>query len=127
MKKASKVLGIVGGAISLLLCAVSVFIFTLFMGEFQMMADMPGFFLPLFYGFITVAAVGGILGLIGGCLVDRKRILAGVFMAISGATNFLSSTGFIAAIMLILGAVFAFLPDKNGTAPGTPPPADASH
>ena len=71
-------------------------------------------FMPLMYLLTAISIVGGIFGIVGGMLVGRNNVLAGIFMAIGAAASFTNNgVSLAASIMLILGAVFAFLRVKK--------------
>lgn len=67
------------------------------------------------YIFGILAIIGGILGIIGGALIKKKNILAGIFLIIGAITGFFVALGFLASILFIIAAIFAFIPDKKAS------------
>lgn len=70
-----------------------------------------------FYIAGIVSIIGGILGIIGGIIVRKKNVTAGVLLIIAAVASCLTIIGFVSAILLVLAAVFAFIPEK----PSSPP------
>lgn len=62
----------------------------------------------LIYGIILF--IGGVLGLTGGIIIEKKNILAGVFMCIAA---FFTICLLIPFIMFVISAVFAFIKEKK--------------
>lgn len=132
MRKASMVLGIVGGGLSLL--AALLFI----IGGIVFMATDPSLFENLFdnmymdmdyiAGFIfnmtgniigvvfivfgVIKAVCGVLGLVGGLSVKNKNVTAGVLMIVAAGLSLLLSGGWITMILFTLGGIFALVKEK---------------
>jgi hypothetical protein len=67
------------------------------------------------YIFGILGIIGGVLGIVGGALIKKKNILAGVFLIIAAITGFFVALGFLASILFIIAAIFAFIPDKKAT------------
>lgn len=139
MRKASKVLGIVGGAVSLLFALLCI------IGGIVFMATDTSFFTELFdnmyidmdMGFASnmimnwtasilgimlivvgvLNAVGGVLGLVGGLMVDKKNVTAGVLMIVSAGISLLLSGNWLTMILCTLGGIFALVKEK----PPVPP------
>lgn len=65
------------------------------------------------YIFGILGIIGGVLGIVGGTLIKKKNILSGVFLIIAAITGFFVALGFLASILFIIAAIFAFIPDKN--------------
>jgi hypothetical protein len=137
MRKASKVLGIVGGAVSLLaalLCIIGGIIFmttdtSIFTDLFDNMYMDMGFASSMIMNWtagilgivlIVIAvlnAVGGVLGLVGGLMVDKKNVTAGVLMIVSAGISLLLSGNWLTMILCTLGGIFALVKEK----PPVPP------
>ena len=64
------------------------------------------------YIFGILGIIGGVLGIIGGAISKKKNILAGIFLIIAAVTGFLVAFGFLASILFIIAAIFAFIPAK---------------
>lgn len=125
MKTASMILGIIGGAFSVLGSLYNLFIRSIFsqitfpsVGPSQ---DFFDSFFVIFYVFAVIGVIGGLFGIAGGILVKKKRILAGIFLSIGAVTGFFGGLGFISGIMLILAAVFAFINEQPPAYRAKPP------
>ena len=131
MRKASMVLGIIGGAMALALSALfigyNIYLMTVWGNDETALqgaaytAAMIDILLP---GFIAAAA--GILGLIGAFIVKKKHMTSGVLMIIGTAISIyimflLSSFVFIVSIvLLIIASVFALMPERPAKIPPQP-------
>lgn len=135
MRKASKVLGIVGGSLSLavgLLCIIGAVVmmtvgpdfFTSLMDIFDDMnatveltsdfmfnwtAQIGGIVI-LIFGVFKIAC--GVIGLVGGIIVPKKNVTAGVLMIVAAAVSLLLAAGWITTILFTLGGIFALVKEK---------------
>lgn len=102
----SKLLGITGGISSILFAVVYVLIdfTTASSTSFDLKLTDPQTLL-----FCCIAASGGVLGIIGGFISVKKKILGGIIMIISAAASIVSVTGVLATAILIIGGVQAFI------------------
>lgn len=57
--------------------------------------------------------IGGILGIVGGAIVKKKNILAGVFMIVGCLLSSLSGWGLFGGIPLLVGGILALIKDKR--------------
>lgn len=125
MKTASKILGIIGGAFSVLGILITfLFQYLFFQAPFPSVGPSQDFFdsfFVIFYVYAVIGVIGGLFGIAGGILVKKKRILAGIFLSIGAVTSFFGSFGFISGIMLILAAVFAFINEQPPAYRAEPP------
>ncbi len=141
MRKASSVLGIVGGAWSLLmalLCVIGGIVMMSFnydgMWDFvrQFDVNIPFFGDQLFdwsfdfVGIIVIVvgilnAVCGVLGLIGGTMVKKNNVTAGVLMIVAAGVSLIISGNFISMVLFTLGGIFALVKEKPPVAPVQPP------
>lgn len=142
MRKASKVLGIVGGAVSLLfalLCIIGGIVFmatdtSIFTELFDNMYMDMGFasgmimnWTASILGVVLIVigvlnAVGGVLGLVGGLMVDKKNVTAGVLMIVSAGLSLLLSGNWLTMILCTLGGIFALVKEKPPVPPLPQPP-----
>jgi hypothetical protein len=116
MKTASMVLGIVGGALSLL-GAVYLAVFGTMI--FSTLENMTGSLnvgervfdiVKTIYTIMSIPmGIGGILGLIGGIIVKKKNTAGGVLMIIGTVLTF--------SMLMLLGAIFAFVKEKQPVYP----------
>lgn len=106
MRTASMVLGIIG-CIVVMLWGLINFIIT---GFPVMSVDVAVAAALLGVGICIFGA--GILGLIGGIIVKRKNVAAGVVMIIAAVLSIFSFFNVIAIILFVLGAIFALVREK---------------
>lgn len=144
MRKASSVLGIIGGAWSLLMALLCV------IGGIVMMAlnsngiwdfvrhfdiNIPFFGDQLFdwsidiFGIIVIIvgilnAGCGVLGLIGGTMVKKNNVTAGVLMIVAAGLSLIITGNFFAMVLFTLGGIFALVKEKPPVAPIQPPPVE---
>lgn len=118
MKKAITILSIIGGSLLLLTCifniqlAVLVDEYSLDLTYDSSLWDrLP----PVWFALMVACFTGGVLGIVGGLVVNKKRILAGVFMAIAAAASIWIKYGGIFAVLLAIAAVLTFVnkPDNQ--------------
>ncbi len=132
MRKASMVLGIIGGAISLLGALSSIVV------GFMMKSDtgfISNLFNRVYSGFFSITAdiwgvvmivtgviqiVCGVLGLVGGLTVNKKNVTAGVLMIVAAGISLLI-TGWLAMMLFALGGIFALVKEKLPVVPVQPP------
>ncbi len=134
MRKASMVLGIIGGAMSLLSALSSIVIGIIMSSDAGFFADL---FNKMYSGVFNIKAdtwgvvlivcgtsqvICGVLGLVGGLMVKNKNITAGVLMIISAGVSLLI-TGWLAVILFTLGGIFALVKEKQPVPPLPQPPA----
>ena len=65
-----------------------------------------------------VSIVGGGLAIAGGIIVRKKNVMGGVFMLVGGVMSAVTVYGILSMIVLILGGIFAFVPDKSAQQAG---------
>ena len=133
MRKASMVLGIIGGAMSLLSALSSIVIGIIMSSDTGFFANM---FNKMYSGVFNIKAdtwgvvlivcgasqvICGVLGLVGGLMVKKKNITAGVLMIISAGVSLLI-TGWLAVILFTLGGIFALVKEKQPVPPLPQPP-----
>ena len=141
MKKASVILGIIGGVIAILIGLVAVgggVMFRTVMPEImeteefaeayneqlegysgevmdaESMFNMAG---SVYTGFGIFIIVAGIFGIVGGALVKKNNIVAGVLMLVGAALSLFSVVGFLAFLLMLLGGIFAFIKEKAAPQP----------
>lgn len=144
MRKAGKVLGIVGGALSLLATLLYIIGGIVFMSTDtgfitdlidSMYMDMDmGFASNMIMNWTTSIlgvmlivigvfnAVGGVLGLVGGLMVDKKNVTAGVLMIVSAGISLLLSGNWLTMVLCTLGGIFALMKEKQPVPPLPQPP-----
>ena len=71
--------------------------------------DLVGY---IYGGLGIVVLIGGVLGLVGGLLVNKNNVLAGVLMLIGGVMIIYLVLLFI---LLLLGGIFALVKDNSVT------------
>jgi hypothetical protein len=129
MKTASMVLGIVGGAIALILALIFIIISVNFRGpdapwlgeenipddEVRADSGLAGEIAFLVAGCIAFTA--GALGLAGGLIAKRRHVAAGVLMLVAAALSPFSYYNVVSMILLVIGAIFALKRPHKATAP----------
>ncbi len=120
MKTASMVLGIVGGAIAIITGLLYAFGLSAFLGGFfegfARSSDsfdfsyLSNLYNTLFIVFGIVCTLSGVLGLIGGIIVKKHNIAAGVMMIVAAVMS-------ISFILFLLGGIFALMKEKPQYAP----------
>lgn len=143
MRKASMVLGIIGGVtailIGLLIISGSIVFMSVMMDEITGSDDFQSYneqeqeeyyeesvnpesvirLIETFYVIWGVLIlISGILGVVGAALVNRKNVLAGALMLVGCAISLFTFWGFIAFLLMLLGGIFALV--KDSSAPQTP-------
>ncbi len=159
MRKASMVLGIVGGTIGLLFAVLLIFgglayinlaphNITLYPhdvpnswdvltdNDFDVFAfdGLNDFFDDFYYETLITdravmgtvfmvlgvcTAIAGVLGLVGGLIVKKKNVAAGVLMIIAAVLSFFN---IISMVLFVLGGVFALMRDRSKQQQGYLPP-----
>ncbi len=71
----------------------------------------------LVFGICT--AIAGVLGLVGGLIVKKKNVAAGVLMIIAAVLSFFN---IISMVLFVLGGVFALMRDRSKQQQGYLPP-----
>jgi len=127
MRKASKVLGFIGGIMAVVFAIIIMLLFgflfafaaedadTVYyhgyeMGYFQDSAVSGGLF-GFIVGFIPL--VGGVLGIIGAAIVNEKNVAVGVSMLIGCFLILITPLGYISFVLLLLGGVFALMKEPK--------------
>jgi hypothetical protein len=138
MKKASHILGIIGGVLALV-GAVGCIIFGLLIAVFApgLAGFISGFMtgseaqLPSLFsmfsqiGGIAIIIAGvvmvaiGVLALLGAKNVNINNTKAGVLMLVAGGLSLCTGWGWVITVLCVLGGVFALVKEK---APGIAPP-----
>ncbi len=141
MKKASMVLGIIGGAISFL-AALAIIIFgilllsinTNFVMDICRSFNVKPFFLTddifnlstsiagivlIIWGVINAAC--GVLGLVGGTMVQKNSTTAGILMIVAAGISLVLSFNWLSMTLFTLGGIFALVKEKPPVAPVQPP------
>lgn len=88
----------------------------------DMSGEMVGFTTSTAFGIASsylwiagiLSIIGAAFGIVGGGIVLKKNVLAGVFMLVAAVPSFFTGIGFIASIIFIVGGVLALLPVKKG-------------
>jgi hypothetical protein len=141
MKTASMVLGIIGGAISIIFGLLLILGGVSFMDDglwedvydytdgYEKMSlqaaaiqSPTGIFGTLFLSMGISAVAAGALGIAGGCIVKKKNIAAGVMMIIAAAISVFAFFNLITVILFILGGVFALKKEPPAMPPYPPYP-----
>lgn len=148
MRTASMVLGLVGGCIALILAILfvvgglmltsilpDVFDSDLFdeleaYEEFEDAVDMDlaeetmdfafnigGSFLWIYAALLVISAVAGI---VGGIIVKKKNVAAGVVMLVGGVLTLITIWGILSGLLLIAAGILALVKDKNAGEPAAP-------
>jgi hypothetical protein len=126
MRTTGMIMGIIGGALALLFGIIFILCSTLFFNinswDFyssysQQTAFTTGGTMFLVFGICS--AVAGVIGLVGGLLVKKKNVAAGVMMIIAAV---LSLFNIISLALFILGGVFALMRDRQQPAYAPPYP-----
>ena len=140
MRTASMTLGIIGGIIALLLSFLLLFGGATFLNtslwkdaydstenfngtisesEFIEHTTAGG---TIFLVTGICSAIAGILGLVGGIIVNRKNVTAGVMMIIAAAFSVFGFFNLVSIILFIVGGVFALRREPQNAVPPYPPP-----
>lgn len=142
MKKASHILGLVGGVLALVGAAGCIVGGTLlaafapgFAGFFSGFLRGPGVHIPGMFGLFSqvggialivagafMAAIG-VLSLVGATNVNKNNTKAGVLMLVAGGLSLLTGFGWVVTVLCVLGGVFALVKDKAPD--NVPPPPQA--
>lgn len=143
MRKASRVLGIIGGCLALVVAFICLLggLFLLLGGEYLFTeitnlvnhaTRIDGPWNWMNFGFIgtiggifilfgaALATAAGILGLIGASSVEKNNTKAGVLMLVSAGLCLLTGIGFYVMILLLLGGIFALVKEKPAQSSQTP-------
>ena len=118
MRTASKVLGIVGGAIALILAVILIVTSITFRGPGHpyLVEDIPEGVVQADSGVVgqlaclvtgCIAFTAGVLGLVGGLIIKKKNKAAGAMMIVAAVISPFSYYNFISTVLFILGAIFA--------------------
>lgn len=145
MRKASKIIGIIGGVLAILtglFIIGSGVIFKTVMpammdtafeqAEFEtveyadgtefsvedydkMFTQTSSFAINIFLIFGSVIFVSGVVGTIGAAIVNSNNVAAGVMMLISAVACLFTLWGFLSFVLLLLGGIFALVKDNKYT------------
>lgn len=118
MKTASKVLGIIGGIIALIVAVVFIVISITFRGSDHswLVNDIPANEVQIDSGVAgqiaalvasILAFIAGVLGLTGGIIVKPRPVASGVMMVVGAVLSLFSYCNILSFILLVLGAIFA--------------------
>lgn len=132
MKVASMVLGIVGGVMAIIVAIIFIVMGSVMVSmdsgiDFDVQIEKSGFPFDRHFWFSgnsdnmaqgiinrigifflaggTISFITGILGIVGGAIVRKKNVTAGVLMIIAAVLG--------ASVLFTLGAIFALIPDKK--------------
>jgi len=136
MRKASMVLGIVGGVVAILVALFAILGGVLFstvnttlfeenIDEESYSIDIEDYRQQSKVGSIVFIVIGsiifiaGLLGIIGGIIVKKNNIAAGVMMLIGRVITLIAIWAILAFIPLLLGGIFALVKDNSSTLPQT--------
>ncbi len=64
-----------------------------------------------------ISIVGAVLGIVGGAMVKKKNVVAGVLMLVAAVPSFFTGLGILASILFIIGGILALIPDKQAAPP----------
>ncbi len=150
MRTASMVLGIVGGALAVLIAIISMIVSLAFVttipdvlddalefsddyysdgnfsfdngefsfdnGDFSFDSDLGGSVQSIaatgIVIFHIIAIIGGILGIVGGAIVKKKNVVAGVLMIVACVLSGFSGWGVFGSIALLVGGILALVKEK---------------
>jgi hypothetical protein len=132
MKKASHILGLIGGVLALVAaagCIIGGLILAVFAPGLAGFvsgflrgpeASLPGFF-SLFsqIGGIAVIVVGlvsvavGVLALIGAHHVNKNNVKAGVLLLVAGGLSLCTGFGWVITVLCVLAGIFALVKEKG--------------
>jgi TRAP-type C4-dicarboxylate transport system permease small subunit len=120
MRKTSRVLGIVGAAISILFGLLLILGGSMFLNDslWENAYSAPGLDREaimegnstagmVFIGFGIAAITAGILGLVGGIIVKRKNVASGVMMIVAAVISLFTFFNIASMTLFIIGAVMA--------------------
>ncbi len=115
MRTASMVLGIIGGVVvmlwGLLNCMITNFVLI-------SLGDVAN---AILLGTVLCILAAGVPGLVGGIIVKRKNIAAGVLMIVSAVLSIFAFLNIVAIILFTLGAIFALIKEQPKPAVPYPP------
>ncbi len=124
MRTAGMIMGIVGGAIAILFGAFFIFGSAMFfsMGSWnsymsdsysqaQQASSITGGTVFLVIGIIIILT--GVLGLVGGLIIKKKNVAAGVMMIVAAGLSLFSFFNIISMVLFILGGIFALMRDRS--------------
>ena len=136
MKKASHILGLIGGVLALV-CAAACIIVGLLIVLFapSLAGFIAGFLhgpeanLPGLFGMFTqiggaaliiaglIMAAAGVLALVGAHHVGKRNVKAGVLMLVAAGLSLITGYGWVITVLCVLGGVFALVKEKTPAAP----------
>ncbi len=123
MRTAGMIMGIIGGAIAILFGAFFIFGSAMFfsMGSWnnylndysqsQQASSVTGGTVFLVIGIIIILT--GVLGLVGGLIIKKKNVAAGVMMIVAAGLSLFSFFNIISMVLFILGGIFALMRDRS--------------
>lgn len=114
MKKASMILGIVGGALTLVAVYFSMVIDSQLNAVFNMVLEKPAPAEPVLsidWQMVAIGLVITVLGIVGGLMVRKHRIAAGIMFIIAAVSSVILFSELFGALFAI-AAVFALIKEK---------------
>ncbi len=60
-----------------------------------------------------LSIVGAVLGIVGGAMVKKNNIVAGILMLVAAVPSFFTGLGIIASIVFIIGGILALVSGKT--------------
>ncbi len=66
-----------------------------------------------FYVIGALSIVGAIVGIVGGALVKKKNVVAGILMIVAAIPSFFTGLGIIASILFVIGGILALVSGKE--------------
>ena len=120
MRKASMILGIIGGLIAILL-ALSFIIQCIEFSNMDAIDKQNMIFkeeeqmaiLWYFTGIAYAVLAAGLIGIVGGAIVKKNNKAAGLFMIIAGIVTLITIIAIIACPLLLLGVILSIVTDKK--------------
>ena len=133
MRKASKILGIIGGALAVIIALFAMLggaIFTSFeqaevwsegmesvianddTSDTQVINDesmVAHFVSRVFFILGAFILIMGVMGVIAGAIVNKHNVASGILMIVASAALFFTVWGFISFVLLLLGGIFALI------------------
>jgi len=131
VRKASLVLGIVGGAVDAVI-GLAIFAYGPMLGGLagRLGAGAPGERSAQIISAIAVAfglfvVLTGVLAIVGGVVVRKNPVLGGILMLLAALPNFLLRfVGILVGLALVVGGVLAFMREKpEPSSPSSTPPS----
>ena len=133
MRKASKILGIIGGTLAVIIALFAMLggaIFTSFeqaevwsegmesviatddTSDTQVIDDesmVAHFVSRVFFILGAFILIMGVMGVVAGAIVNKHNVASGILMIVASAALFFTVWGFISFVLLLLGGIFALI------------------